>query len=121
MAAAGRKRKPVADGNAPKKPPKRSRKLTEADVIVIDSEDEEDFDAILARIKEQEESEQLARKLQEEWNGTSNAGPSAVKSTENDEAMARELAQQWEEDGDYQPSSSKIFQTRESDTSVAGE
>lgn len=91
-------------------------------MVVINSEDEEDFDAILARIKEQEESEQLARKLQEEWNGTSSAGPSSVVngSTVNDEAMARELAQQWE-DGDYQPSSSKIFQTRESDTSVAGE
>lgn len=119
---AGRKRKPAADENAPKKPPKRSRKSHKAGVVVINSEDEEDFDAILARIKEQEESEQLARKLQEEWNGTSSAGPSAVvnRSTENDEAMARELAQQWE-DGDYQPSSSKILQTQGSDNSVVGE
>jgi hypothetical protein len=52
---------------------KRSRIQVDPEVIVIADEDEEEEDdmaAILASIKEQEESEALARRLQDEWNGT---------------------------------------------------
>lgn len=79
---------------------------------VIDYDD--DLEAILAQIKQQEESEALARKLQEEWNnepnlgersGTHQGGPYSPITVEdettdvileNDEALARRLAFEWD-------------------------
>ncbi|KAF9469734.1 hypothetical protein BDZ94DRAFT_1328678 [Collybia nuda] len=97
---AGQKRKKAI---SPNRPSKRTRRLHE------DSEnEEEDLGPILTRIKEQEESELLAKKLQEEWSGTSGMVSSTVCDRDllDDEAMARELAQQWEEEDTNQPSNS---------------
>jgi len=77
-------------------------------VIDVDNDaEEEDFGSILARIKEQEESEALARKLHDEWNGvasTSTSGAEVIVIDDDeggeDAATARKLAQEWElEDG----------------------
>jgi hypothetical protein len=121
---APRKRK-LPTANGPDKAPKRSRKSpspTGSEVIVLE-DDEEDLDAILAHIKEQEESEQLARRLQEEWNGTSSVEDPIVVdgNMENDEALARKLAQEWTEDGGDQPSGSKRRQRRELKDDDVGE
>ncbi|KAA1471451.1 hypothetical protein DENSPDRAFT_837440 [Dentipellis sp. KUC8613] len=62
-------------------------------------EEDDDLEAILARIREQEESEALARKLQDEWNdGPAQAGPSLTTAIdvdaqeEDDEALAIRLS-----------------------------
>ncbi|KAI0673805.1 hypothetical protein C8Q78DRAFT_1019118 [Trametes maxima] len=86
----------------------------------IPDDDEDSLESILAQIKAQEESEALARRLQQEWNapGPSGvqpepAGPSGTgtrsrctfgnvieisddEGHEDDEAVARRLAAQWE-------------------------
>lgn len=92
------------------------RHATEAAVL---EDDEDDLADILAQIKQHEESEALARKLQEEWNGSisngsgtsshsrSSSSESSIlsdnessKSQHDDEAFARRLAAQWaQEDG----------------------
>ncbi|KAH9849201.1 hypothetical protein C2E23DRAFT_840286 [Lenzites betulinus] len=92
-------------------PSKRS-----ATARVLDS-DEDSLEDILAQIKAQEESEALARKLQDEWNapvpcsrwqptaggsGSHNSsGPSDIivisdDDAEDDQAMARRLAKEWD-------------------------
>ncbi|KAJ6623142.1 hypothetical protein B0H10DRAFT_2011350 [Mycena sp. CBHHK59/15] len=74
----------------------------EPEIISVDDEDEE-LDAILARIKESEESEKLARQLQNEWAAGSSTGPDVIdlEDLEDDAAMARRLAAEWgtEDDG----------------------
>ncbi|TBU46163.1 hypothetical protein BD309DRAFT_954744 [Dichomitus squalens] len=61
-------------------PPKRTKRLATAPTALND-EDEDSLEAILALIKAHEESEALARKLQDEWNGGSidmdTSGPSS--------------------------------------------
>ncbi len=82
--------------------------------IVQDDDDEDSIESILAQIQAQEESEALARKLQEEWNApgasVGSTAPRRPHSTpddaieisdgegapEDDEAMARRLAKEWE-------------------------
>lgn len=94
----------------------RAFKKQATDDIVL-QKDDDDLADILAQIKQHEESEALARKLQEEWNGESGSratGSSSSRSNsspvlaeegpvdlkEDDEAFARRLAAQWaEEDG----------------------
>lgn len=90
-------------------PSERSHKRHAPDVIYID-DDEDDLQAILAQIKQQEESEALARRLQQEWaaedaNSTADAmedvrmssssGPDDYPNVEDDETMARRLAAEW--------------------------
>lgn len=99
-------------------PPKRRQSLTETSArslkrraqpkqaIAVDSDDE-DLQAILAVIKQQEESEALARQLQAEWAANDQApqaGPSRQDEliiieddilAENDEALARRLQAEW--------------------------
>lgn len=94
--------------NAPSKRPATAR--------VLDN-DEDSLENILAQIKAQEDSEALARKLQDEWNapvpcgrwqptaggsGSHNSsGPSDIivisdDDAEDDQAMARRLAKEWD-------------------------
>ncbi|KAF9502215.1 hypothetical protein BDN71DRAFT_1500361 [Pleurotus eryngii] len=88
---AGGKRKVAVDfcHSSPSPSPKYSktnssaRRASKASVITIkDSDDDEDFQLILQQIKDQEESEALAKQLQE---GT--ASPSLIN-----DSMARRLA-----------------------------
>ena len=87
--------------------PSTKRQHTENLVIDVDAEDgDESLDSILAQIKAQEESEALAKRLQDEWDQSSDsAGPSNVPNSnepdgveciEDDEAMARRLAAEWD-------------------------
>jgi hypothetical protein len=68
------------------RPAKKAR--TSADVAIVD--DEDDLQAILAMIKEQEDSEALARKLQKGWDGVID-----VDAEEDDEALAVRLSHEW--------------------------
>lgn len=95
----------------------------------LDDDDEDSIESILAQIKAQEESEALARKLQQEWNlAKSTSGPSTSRVSaqaprpstsydagdnvieisddedvpENDEEMARRLAREWGTDSEVQ-------------------
>ena len=97
-------------------PPTRTKKPA----TVADRDDEDDLPFILAQIRAQEESEELARKLQDEWDasvsGPSSSGAPSQSSggasrshsyftpenvieasdgEEDDEAMARRLAREW--------------------------
>jgi len=86
---------------------KRARKLSpdvDRNIILVDDSEDNELDAILAQIKEQEESEQLAKRLQNEWNHSSGSGD-VVSSDASDEALARRLAQEWAEqvDDDDEP------------------
>ncbi|CCL98146.1 uncharacterized protein FIBRA_00140 [Fibroporia radiculosa] len=70
------------------------------------SDDEEPLEVVLAKIKAQEESEALARQLQQEWDNPSSGSGNATSSDlmqhsstgteESDEALARRLAKEWE-------------------------
>lgn len=85
---------------------KRSRKSTTQEVILIDdSDDEDDLAAILAQIKQQEESERLAKELQGSWNDASGSKiPMLID--EDDEALAKRLAREWaDEDEEIEISS----------------
>lgn len=79
--------------------PKRSRKeiADPEEVIVIDSDSEsesDDLKAILAQIKAQEESEQLAHRMQ--YDLDQSFGSKDIESRlEDDEAMAKRLAEEW--------------------------
>jgi baculoviral IAP repeat-containing protein 6 len=80
--------------------PKRSRKASPEDVVVIDSDfdsesnESQEFKAILAQIKAQEESERLA--LQIDLNQPSSSGSKDMDTRlEDDEAMAKRLAAEW--------------------------
>jgi hypothetical protein len=114
------KRKPSSSPNRADR--KKTRSNHEPDIVVGDAflnppekiiysvDDEDDLAAIVARIKEQEESEALARQLQHVWNGanasTDAAGPNGTNNDlltddngeddGSDEAMARRLALEWE-------------------------
>jgi hypothetical protein len=73
---------------------KRARKLSpdpEPGVAIVDEDN--DLEAILAQIKEQEESERLAKRVQDQWNNS----PADVvdETTDSDEALARRLAKEW--------------------------
>src|SRR5882757_1208536 len=83
---------------------KRARKLSpdpEPGVAIVDEDN--DLEVILAQIKEQEESEKLAKRVQDEWNHS----PADVvdETTDSDEALARRLAKEWtgEVDADGDP------------------
>jgi baculoviral IAP repeat-containing protein 6 len=85
-------------------PDSKGTRSLQPSVISID-DDEDDLEAILLRIKHQEESDgALARKLQDEWDGaasTSKAHPQnevivIEDDLEDDEAMAMRLSLQWE-------------------------
>jgi hypothetical protein len=92
--------------------PEASSKSSRFDAAFYDvPDDEEDLASILEKIREQEESEALAKKLQQEFDGPQAAqvidltqgdddtlanneiGPST---REDDEAMAQRLAREWE-------------------------
>ncbi|KII94003.1 hypothetical protein PLICRDRAFT_695066 [Plicaturopsis crispa FD-325 SS-3] len=76
----------------------------------VDAEEEDDLEVILAQIRQQEESEALARKLQDEWNTPSTSSSQVASGSgsdpeiivldeeEDDEAMAQRLARQWEDE-----------------------
>ncbi|RPD64686.1 hypothetical protein L226DRAFT_497961 [Lentinus tigrinus ALCF2SS1-7] len=99
--------------------PRKRTKKTAPDPLITVEDEEDDLASILEQIKAQEESEALARHLQEEWNASgpsssgapSNSGGATQDHTasvdfievsnggdqpEDDEAFARRLAQQWE-------------------------
>ncbi|KAJ7508602.1 hypothetical protein B0H11DRAFT_1848236 [Mycena galericulata] len=82
-------------------PAKRARKgppvkPKDEDIVVVE-DDEDDLEIILARIKESEESERLAKQLQNEWGSSSKSEIIDVDSEnlEDDAAMARRLAAEW--------------------------
>ncbi|KAI0931610.1 hypothetical protein AcW2_000464 [Taiwanofungus camphoratus] len=89
--------------STPDTPPSNQR-LKEA--IVVD--DEELLEVVLSKIRAQEESEALARRLQDEWNESTgvrdvydDSNPETVDELD-DEALARHLALEWEAlDGDH--------------------
>ena len=85
---------------------KRSRNSTAQEVIVIDDTDDEDnLAAILAQIKQQEESERLAKELQGSWNEASGS-KNPILIDEDDEALAKRLAREWaDEDEEIEISS----------------
>ncbi len=77
-------------------PPKRRSKTqggsaSKRRMVTIDDDDDESLNEILEQIKQQEESEALARKL--EHAGPSRRGDDEV--LEDDEAMAIRLAREW--------------------------
>ncbi|CAL1694625.1 unnamed protein product [Somion occarium] len=95
-----RKRR-LSDCTGPEKAAKRVHQAAD--------EEEEPLDSILARIQEQEQSEQLARQLHQQWNDSSNGEGSGSSrrdvisvddSYESDEALARRLASEWNEQDD---------------------
>ncbi|KDR85653.1 hypothetical protein GALMADRAFT_218749 [Galerina marginata CBS 339.88] len=100
-----RAKRPSSPTPIPEPTLKRQRKavIKQKDVIVIDSDDEnedEEMKDILAQINAQEQSELLAKRLQHEYDGPSSSGPKyAPVNLEDDAAMARELAEQWAMEG----------------------
>ncbi|KAI0652529.1 hypothetical protein C8Q79DRAFT_938107 [Trametes meyenii] len=103
--------------DSPRKDP--AKRPTLEPIVNPDDDDEDSLESILAQIKAHEESEALARRLQQEWNAPepssvqpkrSAPGGSATRSRstpddaieilddeqEDDEAVARRLAAQWE-------------------------
>lgn len=97
--------------------PRASRAKTKRHSIAppldISDDDQDTLESILAQIKAQEQSEALARQLQEEWDapGPSNPSGASARNTnsalddiivisddeeEDDETIARRLAKQWE-------------------------
>ncbi|OBZ78821.1 Baculoviral IAP repeat-containing protein 6 [Grifola frondosa] len=106
----GRKRR-LSASDAPE-----SAKRVVTKVINLDEDEEESLESIIARIQAQEESEALARQLQEEWGGTAapstpdQSGSSTARDGFNgrevieisddeqmdDESLARKLAREWE-------------------------
>lgn len=99
--------------------PKKPKKLTD------DRDGEEDLDSILEKIRQQEESEALARKLQEEFDqppndrvrhltesiGETSQGHTKSPTIEDDEALARSLAHKWNQLDDSEPLSSTLEKT----------
>ncbi|KAJ6601347.1 hypothetical protein DFH09DRAFT_1127533 [Mycena vulgaris] len=61
----------------------------------LDDDSEDDMESILARIKESEQSEKLARKMQEDWG--SSIDPQIID-VDDDAALARRLAAEWGEE-----------------------
>ncbi|OSX67171.1 hypothetical protein POSPLADRAFT_1129859 [Postia placenta MAD-698-R-SB12] len=85
--------------------PANGAKRSRTEVIDL-SDEEEPLEAILAQIQAQDESEVLARQLQDEWNNVPSASGSndgkiereaVTIDDEDDEALARRLAKEWEE------------------------
>ncbi|KAJ7729238.1 hypothetical protein DFH07DRAFT_850323 [Mycena maculata] len=105
-----RPKRPLSPSNTIS-PTKRARKQSrgepdEEDIVVVE-DDEDDLEIILARIKESEESERLAKKLQSDWGSSSNREIFDVDDDplEDDAAMARRLAAEWgQETGDSEAS-----------------
>ncbi|GBE77250.1 Baculoviral IAP repeat-containing protein [Sparassis crispa] len=94
-------------------PSSRTKRRTpqRSEVITISDDEEEPLESVLAKIKAQEESEALARKLQQDWADNAQPAPSAGTSSnadrghdeevidltrEDDEALAKRLAKEWE-------------------------
>jgi hypothetical protein len=104
---AKRKRPPTANDSDSEIAHKRQ--ATEETGTIVEG-DEDDLEYILAQIRQQEESEALARKLQHEWNSgseskTGESSLSAIKDgdgqiLDDDEAFARLLAAEWAEEDD---------------------
>lgn len=69
---------------SPQHSPRVSKRAHYETAIDVDADD---LTEILARIKEQEESERLAKRLQDEW-----------MEPEDDEALAKRLALEWEQE-----------------------
>ncbi|KAF8910063.1 hypothetical protein CPB84DRAFT_1937048 [Gymnopilus junonius] len=101
------------------RPTKRSRKTAVPelhDIIVIesDSEDEPEIDEemkdILAQIKAQEDSESLARRLQNEYSEPSSSSGSrhAPIVVEDDTALARKLAEEWSREDNEMDASTTV-------------
>jgi len=68
------------------------------DVIIIedsDHEDPDDLKEILAQIKEQEDSERLARQLETDYAPSPSSSSAMPIDIEDDAAMARQLAEEW--------------------------
>ncbi|KAJ6541873.1 hypothetical protein B0H19DRAFT_1175036 [Mycena capillaripes] len=92
-------KRPLSPSKTPS--PAKSRKRARVqpkneDIVVI--EDDDDLPEILALIKKSEEDEELARKLQNENEGTSSISSAEVidvDGIEDDAAMARRLAAEW--------------------------
>jgi baculoviral IAP repeat-containing protein 6 len=89
---------PVSKRKSLSQPRSSSKKQRVDSSITIEEDEEEDLQLVLQQIKEQEASELLARRLQEEWDQNAQAGPSTSNSIdlESDEALARRLAAEWE-------------------------
>lgn len=85
----------------PSRSSKRIRKapvLEPDDVLMIedsDHEDPDDLKEILAQIKEQEDSERLAKQLETNYVPSSSGSKSMPIYIEDDAAMARQLAEEW--------------------------
>ena len=84
-------------------------------VHAVPDDEEESLEDILARIKQQEDSERLAKQLHEQWNGSvtnessshahrpgtsSQAAIVIDDSFESDEALAHRLAAEWDQGAD---------------------
>lgn len=82
---------------SPPSPSSQNHKRIRTDPIVIeDDSDDDDLPRILAQIKQQEESEKLAKQLQEEW-APAGSSSNAIVIEDDDEAFARQLAKEWGE------------------------
>jgi len=89
---------------------KRSKSRLEP--YAVENTGDDDLEVILARIKEQEESEALARRLQDEWNNVDDASTNASAQTssaaivkgsdmDEDEALAIQLSLEELKKNDY--------------------
>ncbi|KAJ7654720.1 hypothetical protein B0H17DRAFT_1099703 [Mycena rosella] len=101
MKASTSAKRPISPSN------ERARVEPKGEAIVVIDSDEDDLETILARIKESEESEKLARKLQNEWASSSgpevdDAGSPGVDISD-DAALARRLAAEWENEPVEEP------------------
>ncbi|THH19009.1 hypothetical protein EW146_g2092 [Bondarzewia mesenterica] len=106
---AGRKRRSsVISHIDTERSPKRSRR-EESQL----EEDEDDLEAILARIREQEESEALARKLQDEWNSADTTDATGFEMDHNAIVIAEE-----DEDEDIQVVDGEALAKRQSSEDV---
>lgn len=89
---------PSQAGSKPKRPRKAPSALVPEDAIVIDSDlesnESDEFKAILAQIKAQEESERLALEYNLDQSLSSGSKDTELRH-EDDEAMARRLAAEW--------------------------
>ncbi|KAF8963849.1 hypothetical protein BDZ97DRAFT_1904683 [Flammula alnicola] len=111
--ASKRKSSPLnSSGSAPKRA-RKAQVPVPNEVIVIEDSDSDDSDSdlkdILAQIKAQEESECLARSLQDEFNNSSPSGSKDVPiDIEDDAAMARQLAEEWTREDNIQICSKRL-------------
>lgn len=90
---AGTKRS-ISPGDSPDLTGKRARHFDIIEPYKVD--DDDDLDSILTRIKEQEQSERLAKQLQDEWNASASSSTDLNASDiESDAALAKRLSMEW--------------------------